>query len=109
LFILQAGAEKARQSDALVTIGIKPTRPETGYGYIEFDKESDEHIEGRQIKKVKQFREKPDITTARQFIYGNCFLWNSGMFIWSVSTILNAFKQHLPDVAKAARKLQQTA
>ena len=104
--VVQAGAEKARQSEALVTIGIKPTRPETGYGYIEFDKESGEAIDEHEAKKVKQFREKPDITTARQFIYASRFLWNSGMFIWTTKTIVEQFQKHQPGIAQALDELQ---
>jgi mannose-1-phosphate guanylyltransferase len=99
--VLQAGAKKAESSDALVTIGIQPNRPETGYGYIEFIKDSGEKIGNHRSRKVKQFREKPDITTARQFIHSGRFLWNSGMFIWKASTILNQFEKHLPEVADA--------
>ncbi|HYW34738.1 MAG TPA: mannose-1-phosphate guanylyltransferase [Balneolaceae bacterium] len=106
LSILQAAAEKARQSEGLVTIGIKPTRPETGYGYIEFDKDSEETIAGHTVRKVVQFREKPDITTARQFIYAGRFLWNSGMFVWQVDAILKEFEKHLPKVAEAVAGLR---
>lgn len=106
LSVLKAGARKAEQSEALVTIGIKPTRPETGYGYIEFDKDSGESIDDHEIRRVKQFREKPDITTARQFIYASRFLWNSGMFIWTVDTIKKQFRMHLPEVADAMEALE---
>lgn len=98
LSILKTASAKAEQEDALVTIGIKPDRPETGYGYIEFDKKSEETVEGNEVKKVKHFREKPDLKTARQFIFSGNFLWNSGMFIWRASVITEQFKKHLPDV-----------
>lgn len=105
LSVLQAAADKAESSKALVTIGIKPTRPETGYGYIEFDKESTESVDGHEAKKVKQFREKPNITTARQFIYASRFLWNSGMFIWTAPAITGQFKKHQPDIYEAMSTL----
>jgi mannose-1-phosphate guanylyltransferase len=106
LSILQAGAEKARRSDSLITIGIKPTRPETGYGYIEFDEDSSESVDNYQLKRVNQFREKPDIATAKQFISAGRFLWNSGMFIWTVPTIRDVFQRYLPEIANAAAGLQ---
>lgn len=104
--VVKAGAKKAQHSDTLVTIGIQPSRPETGYGYIEFEKESGETLDGYDIKRVAQFREKPDIATARQFVFSGKFLWNSGMFIWKASTILDQFKQHLPDVANQVEQLK---
>lgn len=106
LSVLQAAADKAESSKALVTIGIKPTRPETGYGYIEFDKESTESVDGHKAKRVKQFREKPDITTARQFIYASRFLWNSGMFVWTASAISGQFEKHQPEIFKAMSTLR---
>ncbi len=106
---LQAAVEKARQSEVLVTIGIKPMRPETGYGYIEFDENSGEFMSGHSVKKVKRFREKPDIATAREFISAGHFLWNSGMFIWTVQAIRDAFQHYLPEVANAANSLQKSS
>lgn len=104
--ILESAAEKAKQDDALLTIGIRPDRPETGYGYIEFEKDSGETLKGHDVKKVKQFREKPDIKTARQFIYSGNFLWNSGMFVWKASVIIEQFKKHLPEIHKQIEKLE---
>lgn len=102
--ILETAAAKA-QDDALVTIGIKPDRAETGYGYIEFDDDTTEEHEGREVKKVNQFREKPDLQKARQFLYSGNFLWNSGMFIWKADTVLKQFGKHLPDVQKQLDQL----
>lgn len=73
-------------NDALLTLGIKPTFPNTGFGYIEYDKK-----DINTLKKVTQFREKPDYETAKSFISQGNFLWNGGIFIWSVSSILGAF------------------
>jgi mannose-1-phosphate guanylyltransferase len=80
--------------DDLVTLGIKPTRPDTGYGYIEYEAGSD------RLQTVKQFREKPNLSTAEGFVESGNFAWNSGMFFWSLATILEAFEKHLPLVKK---------
>lgn len=106
--ILKAAEAKAAESESLVTIGINPDRPETGYGYIEFDEEQSEEYEGHEIKKVKQFREKPDAQTAKKFIEAGNFLWNSGMFIWKASTILQQFEKHLPVIDKQIKKLSDS-
>lgn len=79
--------------DTLMTLGILPTFPNTGYGYIEYDK-----LDRRPVKKVVQFREKPDYATARQFIQSRNFLWNAGIFIWSVKSIVSAFEKFQPDM-----------
>ena len=79
------------ETDAVVTLGMKPTRPETGYGYIQADL-STASARNREIYRVDQFREKPDLPTAEQYIKQNNFFWNAGIFIWSASTIVNAFR-----------------
>ena len=86
----------AENNDALLTIGITPNRPETGYGYIQANKKKTvkEHEE---IIKVKTFTEKPDIELARKFIQSGDFFWNSGIFIWNVNTVLTAFEKYLPE------------
>ena len=83
------------KNDALMTLGIQPTFPNTGYGYIEFDKNSSEDI-----KSVTQFREKPDYETAKQFIEQGNFLWNAGIFMWSVKSVVSAFQKNQPDLYK---------
>lgn len=103
--ILQAAKSKAQDEQALVTIGINPGHPETGYGYIEFDKEASESFGDHEIKKVNQFREKPDLDTAKSFLEAGNFLWNSGMFIWQAATILDEFKEHLPSVYRNITEL----
>jgi len=105
LSILEAAQAKAEDGESLVTIGIKPDHPETGYGYIEFNSDASETHKGLEVKKVTQFREKPDIETAREFLDSGNFLWNSGMFIWQASTILNQFEAHLPSVYSEVEKL----
>lgn len=86
----------AESNDALVTLGIKPSRPDTGYGYIQFQEESVEPG----IHRVKTFLEKPNLELANQFVDSGDFLWNAGIFIWSISAITKAFDQHLPDMAE---------
>lgn len=80
--------------DALVTMGIKPNRPETGYGYIQVG----EHVEG-DFSAVKTFTEKPDEDLARVFLKSGEFFWNSGMFIWSVESIIKAMSNHVPEMS----------
>ncbi len=81
------------QEDALITMGITPTRPDTGYGYIQFD----EHKDDGGVHKVKSFTEKPDIDMAKQLVKSGEFLWNAGIFVWSVKSILAAFEKFMPD------------
>ena len=88
-----------QQPQALMTIGIKPSRPETGYGYIQVKKTED----GRQkaeVEKVTCFKEKPDYDTAVRFLAEGNYFWNSGIFLWTLNGIMNAFKRDLPDMVK---------
>ncbi|CAM1368518.1 Mannose-1-phosphate guanylyltransferase [Tenacibaculum litoreum] len=80
------------QEDILMTLGIQPSHPNTGYGYIQFEENSSE------IKKVKTFTEKPNLEKATQFLASGDYLWNAGIFVWSVSSILDSFKKHLPEM-----------
>lgn len=89
--------QKAKEQDVLITIGIKPTRPDTGYGYIQFT-EPDSVEKDKRIKKVKTFTEKPDLEMAKFFLQSGDFLWNAGIFIWNVRTIIKAFESYLPDM-----------
>ncbi|HEX8516733.1 MAG TPA: mannose-1-phosphate guanylyltransferase [Bacteroidia bacterium] len=84
---------KAASEDCLVTLGIRPSRPDTGYGYIQFH-ESTVKEKDKRIKKVKTFTEKPDLEMAKFFLQSGDFLWNSGIFIWSVQSVINAFEKH---------------
>lgn len=105
--ILRIAIAKAQESDALVTIGIEPTHPATGYGYIQYDSD----LIGEELKAVpvKAFAEKPNLSTAERFIDSGDFLWNSGMFIWRADSILKAIQKHLPDVWEAFAPLQEAA
>tara|TARA_R110002126_G_scaffold239234_2_gene382473 strand:+ start:365 stop:1444 length:1080 start_codon:yes stop_codon:yes gene_type:complete len=89
---------KCEKEDVLCTLGIKPSFPNTGFGYIEYNK-----ADTTQIKKVNQFREKPDYETAKDFLAQGNFLWNAGIFMWSAKTIVNAFKSYQPKQYKLFR------
>ena len=93
---VKTAVDQAVEKKQLVTLGIKPSRPDTGYGYIQF--EDDLESAHEDIKKVKTFTEKPDLELARTFIKSGDFYWNSGIFIWTVDAILDAFKTFLPEV-----------
>jgi len=79
-----------QNADILMTLGIKPESPNTGYGYIQYQNDTSD------IKEVKKFTEKPDLETAKQFIASGDYLWNAGIFIWSVQAIIKAFADYLP-------------
>ncbi len=91
---VQQAARLAVEDGYIVVMGIRPTRPETGYGYIE----SGEELPGG-IRRVRRFTEKPDADTARQFLSAGNFYWNSGMFVWSAKTLTDALREHLPTTA----------
>ena len=84
--------EKCSKEEVLCTLGIQPTFPNTGFGYIEYEKGK-----ASPLKEVHQFREKPDYETAKEFLAQGNFLWNAGIFMWSVKTIVNAFKKYQPE------------
>lgn len=88
---LQQSFDYCSANKVLMTLGIKPTFPNTGFGYIEFDQKDDSTI-----KKVSQFREKPDYETAKSFLKSGNFVWNAGIFIWSVEAVLAAFEEFQP-------------
>lgn len=87
------------ETDAIVTLGMKPTRPETGYGYIQADLSSSSP-RNKEIFRVDSFREKPDLETAQKYIKNKSYFWNAGIFIWSVNTIVNAFRVYQPSISK---------
>ncbi|MGN0086572.1 MAG: mannose-1-phosphate guanylyltransferase [Alloprevotella sp.] len=89
----------AAETDAIVTIGITPTRPETGYGYIKADL-SYASSRRENIFRVDAFKEKPTLEVAEEYLRQKQFLWNSGMFVWSVSTIVNAFRVYQPEISR---------
>lgn len=94
--IIEIALTDAEQTNSIVTIGIDPTKPHTGYGYIEIDSNADRSAGS--VSDVKQFREKPDLATAEQFLSEGNFFWNSGIFIWKASTVIGALKNHQKDI-----------
>lgn len=92
--IILKTADQAKDQDKLITLGIKPTRPETGYGYIQF------LTDKKPVKKVKTFTEKPELSLAKKFLESGDFVWNSGIFIWGVQAIIKAIQEHLPEMAE---------
>ncbi len=98
--VLKEAINVAEQEDKLITVGISPTYPATGYGYIKFDKS-----ESSIAKKVMEFKEKPDLETAKSYLSSGEYAWNSGMFIWKASTILKKFEELLPDVYACIEKI----
>ncbi len=94
--------------DYLITFGITPTAPETGYGYIEKG-ELMEEIDGVEFVKVKRFVEKPDFSTAKNYLESGNFFWNSGMFIWKTSTIIEKFEKYAPDTYTRLMKIKDAA
>ena len=95
--VLKEGLDFVSEKDALLTLGVKPSRPETGYGYIQI-KANKTLVENKNIHKVKTFTEKPDKDLAKVFYESGEFLWNAGIFIWSLKSIMKAFKIHLPEI-----------
>ena len=95
--IILSALKAASQNKWLITLGIKPDRPETGYGYIQFD-EADYYPEDTRLKRVKLFTEKPAYEMAVSFLQSGDFLWNAGIFIWSLKNIQKAFESFLPEI-----------
>ena len=87
------------ETDAIITLGMKPTRPETGYGYIQADLSSSSP-RNKEIFRVDSFKEKPDLETAQKYVKNKSYFWNAGIFIWSVNTIVNAFRIYQPTLSK---------
>lgn len=96
--------EFASETDAMITLGMKPTRPETGYGYIRADL-STSSPRNKEIFRVDSFREKPDLETAEKYIRDKSYFWNAGIFIWNVTTIINAFRIYQPAINDIFEKL----
>lgn len=98
---VEAGLEFVRRNDALLTLGMEPSRPETGYGYIQANGDKGIDIKGNHFRKVKTFTEKPDIKLAEVFLKSGDFYWNSGIFFWSLNAILQAFESYLPEISSS--------
>jgi len=95
---VREGLEFVRENNALLTMGIVPSRPETGYGYIQSVQGKVEGYESSELLKVKTFTEKPDLKLAKVFLDSGDFYWNAGIFFWSLKTIMHAFETFLPEV-----------
>ncbi len=98
---VQAGLEFVAAYDALLTLGMEPSRPETGYGYIQANGEKAVEKHGNIFRKVKTFTEKPDLKLAHIFLKSGDFYWNSGIFFWSLKSIIQAFEFYLPEISSS--------
>ncbi len=98
--VMRLAVRAAEETDALVTVGIRPTFPSTGYGYIK-----NRPVPGKFYRAVEEFVEKPDAGTARVYLDDGCYAWNSGMFVWKASTILRYFRELLPDIYFCLEKI----
>jgi mannose-1-phosphate guanylyltransferase len=107
--VLHLAVETARDSSSLLTIGITPTHPETGYGYIQFLNEDGEHNPYFQkgVLRVKTFAEKPNLQTAERFLSSGDFLWNSGMFVWRADAILTQIQRCMPEMHGELMKIEK--
>lgn len=103
---IRRGARAAQAAGALVTLGIEPTRPDTGYGYIQVG-EAQQAFPG--LVRARRFVEKPDAATARRYLRGGDHLWNAGIFVWSVRSILEEIERHVPALARALAPLRATS
>ncbi len=97
--VIQSALKFTDKSDAILTLGMKPTRPETGYGYIEADL-SYPSTNNKEIYRVDSFKEKPSLEVAKRYIQRNNFFWNAGIFVWNVSTVVNALRVYQPAISK---------
>lgn len=104
---LKEAIEVAKEDSNLITIGITPSYPETGYGYINFGRDEGD-IKRNNVYRVKRFVEKPDLDTAKEYLASGRYLWNSGMFVWKSSTILNNFRELMPDIYEGLHKIYET-
>lgn len=104
---LRSAVDVAKEDGNLITIGITPSYPETGYGYINFGRDEDD-IKRNNIYRVKRFVEKPNLEIAKEYLSSGKYLWNSGMFVWKSSTILNNFRELLPETYEGLEKIYET-
>jgi mannose-1-phosphate guanylyltransferase len=102
--VIAAGIKVAAAGENIVVLGVPPTRPETGYGYVEQGAEV-ESVDGVPVHRVKRFREKPDKHTAEKFLAAGNFAWNGGIFLWSARTLANAIREHVPEMAPLLERI----
>jgi mannose-1-phosphate guanylyltransferase len=105
---LSTAIEIAAAGENIVVLGIRPTRPETGYGYIEVGSPESRLPNHESPLRVRRFTEKPDLATARQFLDAGNYFWNSGMFLWRADTLASALREHLPNTAVFLEKIAAT-
>jgi len=106
--VVRAGAALARRSAAIVVLGVSPSRPETGYGYIELGAALDPIVESGEsipVRRVHRFTEKPDKAKAKRFLRSGNYSWNSGMFLWTAKTLADAMREHQPETAALLEKI----
>ena len=96
--VLNKGLEFVSQNNCLLTLGIQPHRPESGYGYIQIEGDKNTIELNKSFRKVKTFTEKPNLKMAELFLESGDFFWNSGIFVWSLKSIMNAFEKYLPEI-----------
>ncbi len=102
--VILSSIQFASESDAIVTLGMKPTRPDTGYGYIQVDMTAS-CPRNKNVYRVDSFREKPDLDTAKEYIADNNYFWNAGIFVWNVSTIVNALRVYAHAISNPFERL----
>lgn len=102
--VINSAMKFTADSDAILTLGMKPTRPETGYGYIEADL-TVPSTSNKEVYRVYSFKEKPNLETAERYIKKNNFFWNAGIFVWNVSTVVNALRVYQPAISKIFERL----
>jgi mannose-1-phosphate guanylyltransferase len=102
--IVENGLEFTANNDVLLTLGIQPHRPETGYGYIQSKRVASASDALSGVEGVADFKEKPDLQTAKEYLAAGNYFWNSGIFLWSLKSILSAFKSFVPEVAAILQK-----
>lgn len=103
--VINEALDFTSESDSIVTLGMSPTRPETGYGYIQADL-STPSPRNKSIYRVDSFREKPNLETAKEYVKKNEYFWNSGIFVWSVKTIVDALRMYQPSIADIFESIQ---
>ena len=110
--VIKNALDFTAESDAIVTIGIKPSRPETGYGYVEivesleFRVESQLRVESSEIRRVREFKEKPTLEVAERYVKAGNYLWNAGIFVWNVNTITAAIQTYKPNIAADMERMK---
>lgn len=103
--VIKSALKFTSETDSIVTLGMKPTRPETGYGYIKADLTA-ASLRNKELFRVDEFKEKPNLETAKEYVKDKAYYWNSGLFIWNVETIVNALRVYAPDVSQIFEGMQ---